>query len=108
MLSLEADHPEPGSGRAMGLLTKAHLSHLSALAAQDREGLFARCPHLAFYRERLLCVALCQGGALHYVDGCNGVKDLDVWSFYGIDPFSWTVCGLGNYVLLVTGSCSAS
>ena len=26
----------------------------------------------------------------------------------GIDPSWWTVCGLGNYVLLVTGSCSAS
>jgi len=26
----------------------------------------------------------------------------------GIDPSRWTVCGLGNYVLLVTGSCSAS
>lgn len=74
------------SGRAMEPLTKAHLSHLGALAARDRERLFARCPHLAIYRERLLCVALCQGGALHYVDGCNGVKDLDVWSFYASGP----------------------
>jgi hypothetical protein len=24
----------------------------------------------------------CQGAALHYVDGRNGVKDFDVWSFY--------------------------
>ena len=63
-------------------LTETHLSQLGALAARDRESLFVRCPHLAFYRERLLCVALCQGGALHYMDGRNGVKDLDVWSFY--------------------------
>ena len=70
------------SDRALEPLTKAHLSHLGALAAQDREGLFLRCPHLAFYRERLLCIALCQGGALHYIDGRNGGKDLDVWSFY--------------------------
>lgn len=72
--------------RAMEPLTKAHLSHLGAIAAQDRKGLFLRCPHLAFYRERLLCVALCQGGALHYIDGRNGVKDLDVWSFYAAGP----------------------
>ena len=25
---------------------------------------------------------LCQGAALHYVNGRNGVKDFDVWSFY--------------------------
>ena len=27
-------------------------------------------------------IALCQGAALHYVRGDNGVKDFDVWSFY--------------------------
>lgn len=27
-------------------------------------------------------VALCQGAALHYIDGKNGVKDFDVWFFY--------------------------
>lgn len=48
----------------------------------DREGLFERRPYLALFRERILCVALCQGGALHYVDGRNGVNDLDVWTFY--------------------------
>jgi len=31
---------------------------------------------------RLLGRDLCQGAALHYVDGRNGVKDFDVWSFY--------------------------
>ena len=30
----------------------------------------------------LLSRALCQGAALHYVNGHNGVKDFDVWSFY--------------------------
>lgn len=34
------------------------------------------------YAGRLLCRALCQGAALHYVNGSNGVKDFDVWSFY--------------------------
>jgi len=31
---------------------------------------------------RLLGRALCQGAALRYVNGSNGVKDFDVWSFY--------------------------
>jgi hypothetical protein len=30
------------------------------------------------YADRLFAVALCQGAALHYIDGKNGVKDLDV------------------------------
>jgi hypothetical protein len=34
------------------------------------------------YAGRLLCRALCQGAALHYVNKTNGVKDFDVWSFY--------------------------
>ncbi len=32
-----------------------------------------------------LCVALCQGAALHFYDKKNGVKDFDVWFFY---PFN--------------------
>jgi hypothetical protein len=46
------------------------------------------------YRDRILCVALCQGAALHYVDGRNGVKDLDVYTFYAVHdvgpfPYRW-------------------
>ena len=32
-----------------------------------------------------LCIALCQGAAMHYYDNTNGVKDFDVWFFY---PFN--------------------
>jgi hypothetical protein len=35
--------------------------------------------------EQPLAVALCQGGAMHYYDKVNGVKDFDVWFFY---PFN--------------------
>jgi hypothetical protein len=42
---------------------------LSVIAAEDRESRFARRPRWAVYRDRILCVALCQGAALHYVDG---------------------------------------
>jgi hypothetical protein len=38
-------------------------------------------------------VALCQGAALHFVNGENGVKDFDVWTFYAAHPdhpaFPW-------------------
>ena len=37
-------------------------------------------------RRSVSCVALCQGAALHYVDGRNGVKDLDVYTFYAEHP----------------------
>jgi hypothetical protein len=37
---------------------------------------------LGRYAGRLLGRALCLGAALHYVNGKNGVKDFDVWSFY--------------------------
>ncbi len=43
--------------------------------------------------ERLICIALCQGAALHFVDGKNGVKDFDVWTFFAAHPdapaFPW-------------------
>ena len=43
--------------------------------------------------EGLVCVALCQGAALHFVDGENGVKDFDLWTFYTARPdhplFPW-------------------
>ena len=48
--------------------------------------LFERKPHLAVYGPRLLLVALCQGGALQGKKRTNGVKDLDVYTFYSEDP----------------------
>ncbi len=63
------------------------LRRLGRLAARDRADLFRRRPETgALYRARLFAVALCQGGALHFVDGKNGIKDLDVWSFYTQSP----------------------
>ena len=49
---------------------------------------------------RLVCRALCQGAALHYLDGTNGVKDFDVWSFYaerGDGPFPYRWRGTADY-----------
>lgn len=65
------------------------LATLGRFAAEDREKFFANRPE---YRERLLCVALCQGAGQHFVDFANGsstpngVKDFDVWSFFAEIP----------------------
>lgn len=69
----------------MAALTGEHLRRLAELAEADREGLFIRNPHLSVYRDRILLTALCQGAALHFVNGTNGVKDLDVYTFYAED-----------------------
>ena len=69
--------------RSYKTITNDDLKRLGQIAAQDRIGLFQRKPELGMlYSERLIAVALCQGAALHYLDGKNGIKDLDVWSFY--------------------------
>lgn len=72
--------------RSMAPLTDEHLRRLARIAEADREGLFARNPHLAGFRDRILITALCQGAALHHVKGTNGVKDFDVYTFYAEDP----------------------
>ncbi|CPT03630.1 Uncharacterised protein [Mycobacteroides abscessus] len=70
----------------MAPLTDEHLRRLAEIAEVDREGFFSRNPHLEVYRDRILLTALCQGAALHFVNGINGVKDLDVYTFYAEDP----------------------
>lgn len=68
-------------------ITQRDLARLSKLAAADRAEHFRRKPATGrLYAGRLFAVALCQGGALHYLDGKNGVKDFDVWSFYVAHP----------------------
>jgi hypothetical protein len=71
------------SGRSLARIEMSDLSRLAGIAAQVEAGLFARNPDGAGrYAGSLVCRALCQGAALHYVDGINGIKDFDVWSFY--------------------------
>lgn len=72
--------------RSLAPITDEHLRRLAEIAEADREGLFSRNPRLAVYRDRILLTALCQGAALHYVNGTNGVKDLDVYTFYAEAP----------------------
>jgi hypothetical protein len=75
-------------------MTPDDLARLASIASDDREARFARRPRWRPYADRVLCVALCQGAAQHYVDGRNGVKDFDVYTFYaehptGPFPYRW-------------------
>ena len=81
--------------RSLARIDRNDLLRLAKLAADVEAGLFTRHPHGAGrYAGRLVCRALCQGAALHYLDERNGVKDFDVWSFYaarddGPFPYRW-------------------
>lgn len=66
--------------RSFATISDEDLARLAAIAAQDRALFFSR--YERYKDAKVLCVALCQGAALHYVDGENGVKDFDVWTFY--------------------------
>lgn len=69
--------------RSYERIEKKDLEKLLRFAIDDRKDFFTRHPrwkHL--YANRVICIALCQGAAQHYVDGNNGVKDFDVWTFY--------------------------
>jgi hypothetical protein len=73
--------------RSYELITETDLRILAELARIDREDFFKRKPDTGqLYAGRLFAVALCQGGALHYINRKNGVKDFDVWSFYTEQP----------------------
>ncbi len=86
---------ETSSGRSLARIDVSDLLRLASLAAEVEAGLFARNPGGAGrYAGRLVCRALCQGAARHYLDGKTGVKDFDVWSFYaqrddGPFPYRW-------------------
>ena len=80
------------SERSFEPLTDDHLARLSGIAQDLLRDRVFRTPVGRQYKDRLILLALCQGGAQHYVDGVAGVKDLDVWAFFrgGIKtPFPW-------------------
>ncbi|WP_328435374.1 hypothetical protein [Nocardia puris] len=77
---------DEASERSYAPLTEEHLRRLAELARTDRADLFRRKAHLRVLADRVLLVALCQGAALHWIDGRTGVKDLDVFTFYARHP----------------------
>jgi hypothetical protein len=70
------------AGRSLETISAPDLSRLEDLARRDRRRMFEVNPRWEAYRERVLCVCLCQGAALHLLDGVNGIKDFDVWTFF--------------------------
>jgi hypothetical protein len=75
------------SERSHERITEADLARLGGFALLDLAGLVERETATGRrYRHRLLCIALCQGAAQHYLDGEHGVKDFDVWSFFAAHP----------------------
>ena len=74
------------NARSYGHLLPEDLRRLSEIARQDREGLFHKYPRYRPLQNEIIAVALCQGAALHYVNGSNGIKDFDMWTFYAKRP----------------------
>ena len=56
------------------------LLRLGELARTSLEKHWTRFPDQ--HRDELAGLALCQGAALHFIDGTTGVKDFDVWAFH--------------------------
>jgi hypothetical protein len=73
------------SERSYAPIRRLTLDRLELLCREGMDTFFARNPRWAAYRSRLLCTALAQGAALHYLDGKNGIKDFDCWAFYALD-----------------------
>ena len=74
------------AGRSYKRLGSSDLKLLADIAKQDRKEFFSKNPEYAALGDRVLGVALCQGAALHFINGVNGIKDLDVWTFYAEHP----------------------
>ena len=74
-------------GRSYLPIARDDLLRLARLARDDRRSFFAHSRGWSeAYRDRVLCVALCQGAALHFVDGRTGINDFDVYTFYARNP----------------------
>lgn len=70
------------TGRSLKKITRRDLERLAIIAENDIQGYFDRNPSKRALDGRIVAVALCQGAALHYVDGMNGVKDFNVYTFF--------------------------
>ena len=68
-------------------VTVRELESLLALAIGDEERFFREHDNCVVpYRNRLLCIALCQGAALQFLGQGYGVADFDVHFFYAKNP----------------------
>ncbi len=72
--------------RSLATIDLDDLERLARIARLDREDFFVRKPRYRVLADRVIAVALCQGAALHFLNGQNGIKDFDVWTFYVAHP----------------------
>ena len=73
--------------RSYAIITKSDLRRLARIASEQRDDFFTRHREFALlYRKRLLCTALADDAALHYLNGTTGVQEFSVWSFYAEHP----------------------
>ncbi len=83
----------PNRSRSYEPIDREDLIRLAEITRADLADFFARKPRCALLEDRLVCIALCQGAALHFVDKTNGINDFDVWAFFAAHPdapdFPW-------------------
>jgi hypothetical protein len=78
-----SDTGDMGQGnRSYDRFQNEDFAYLYDLAVDDLDGFTDRNQHHSSLLDRVLLVTLCQGAALHFFDGRNGVKDFDVWTFF--------------------------
>lgn len=69
--------------RSLATIEVSHLRQLAEIARNDLQAYVSGAPReRSKFLQHVLCVVLCQGAALHYVDRRNGVKDFDVYTFF--------------------------
>lgn len=69
--------------RSYKIMTVKDLKKLKDLALRERIKFFDRNPrYRKAYLDSLIAITLCQGAALHFIDGRTDVKDFDIWYFY--------------------------
>lgn len=87
--------------RSFESITRRDLKKLANLAFEDLLEFLQSHPQWKTYRSRILCVALCQGAAMHHLDQKTGVKDFDVWILFrsanNLKPFPYRRVGHADF-----------
>lgn len=84
--------------RSFKKITIRDLKSLAEIARKDRADFFQRHPKYKVYANRVICTALCQGAAKHYIDGSTGINDFDVYTFYKKHPsVTWYAKRIKSY-----------
>lgn len=73
--------------RSFNKFKPGDLEKVLRFAVEDRKDFISRLPKYKYLESNIQAICLCQGGALHYVNGKNGVRDLDVYTFYSEGPY---------------------